>query len=312
MTQPAFAILIITHNSHPHIRSCLQSALRTGAEVLVIDNASSDATLEAVREAGARVIPNPRNLGFAAAVNQGVRATTQPCLLLLNPDAVIAGGIDDLVECCREPRNGGAGGKLLSPEGVPEIGFNVRSFPSPAAICMECLLVNRFWPHNPVNWRYRCLGINLNQSQEVEQPAGAFFMFRRDAWQQLQGFDEGYFPIWFEDVDFCKRLSDHGFHVWFHPNARAYHTGAHSIEGLSVGCRTKYWYRSLLRYSVQQFGFFGKLAVCLSVVTGSLLRVSFGGATYRSWEMLRTYCYVARLAFRSLWISKLEPGVVLR
>jgi GT2 family glycosyltransferase len=316
MTQPEVAILIVTYNSRPEVATCLTAALRTGADVLVIDNASTDGTQAAVRTLGVRLISNQRNLGFAAAVNQGVCATTAPCLLLLNPDAVIAGGIEDLVECFRDSKTGAAGGKLLSLEGVPQMGFNVRRFPSPLAISLECLMINRLWPRNLVNWRYRCLDLDLDKAQEVDQPAGAFLMFRRDAWQQLGGFDEGYFPIWFEDVDFCKRLRDNGFRVRYRPKAVAYHKGAHSIAQLPLGCRTEYWYRSLLRYSVQQFGFFGRLTTCVSVLTGFLLRALFigampGGSEYRGPEMLRVQYAVARLAIRSLWSSKLGRGVIL-
>ena len=312
MTQPAIAILIVTHNSNPEIAACLEAALRTGAEVLVIDNASTDQTADTARAFGIRVIPNPRNVGFAAAVNQGVRATTAPCLLLLNPDTVIQRGVGDLAECCGEPRTGAAGGKLLTPEGVPQTGFNVRRFPDPLVISLECLMINRIWPRNPANWRYRCLGIDLNQTQEVDQPAGAFLMFRRDVWEFVGGFDEGYFPLWFEDVDFCKRIRQAGLHVWYRPNAVAYHTGAHSIAKLSLGSRTQYWYRSLLRYSIQHFGLFGRVITCLSVVAGAVLRIAFGGARYRSSEMLRAHYAVARLAMGSLWISKLEQGVILQ
>jgi GT2 family glycosyltransferase len=312
MTQPEVTILIVTYNSRHEIVTCLSAALRTGADVLVVDNASTDGTQEAARGLGVRVISNLSNLGFAAAVNQGVRATNAPCLLLLNPDAVIAGGIEDLVECCQDPQIGAAGGKLLSPEGVPQMGFNVRRFPGPLVISLECLMINRLWPRNPVNWRYRCLDLDLDKAQEVDQPAGAFLMFRRDAWQRLGGFDEGYFPIWFEDVDFCKRLRDNGFRVCYRPKAIAYHEGAHSIAQLPVGSRTEYWYRSLLRYSVQQFGFFGKLTTCVSVLTGSLLRTLLGGPGYRGPGMFRTHYAVARLGIRSLWISKLEPGVIFR
>jgi GT2 family glycosyltransferase len=312
MTHSEVAIVIVAYNSYPEIATCLTAALRTGADVLVVDNASTDGTLQTAHDLGVRVISNQRNLGFAAAVNQGVRATSAPCLLLLNPDAVIETGVDDLAECCRDPHTGAAGGKLLSLDGVPQKGFHVRRFPSPLVLSLECLMVNRLWPRNPVNWRYRCLDLDLDEAQEVDQPAGAFLMFRRDAWQQLGGFDEGYFPIWFEDVDFCKRLRENGLSVWYRPKAVAYHKGSHSIARLPVGCRTEYWYRSLLRYSVQQFGFFGRLTTSVSVLAGSSLRMLLGGPGYRGPGTLRALYAVARLAIRSLWISKLESGVILR
>ena len=75
--------------------------------------------------------------------------------------------------------------------------------------------LNRIWPGNPVNRRYRTA--SPNRLVDVEQPAGAFLMVRRSAWSALGGFDENFFPIWFEDVDFCKRLHDAGLKIVFLP-----------------------------------------------------------------------------------------------
>ena len=71
-------------------------------------------------------------------------------------------------------------------------------------------MLNRFWPGNPVNRRYRCLDWDSSSRSMVEQPAEHFFMVRRAVWQELGGFDEGFFPLWFEDVDFCRQNSRSG------------------------------------------------------------------------------------------------------
>ncbi len=119
------AILVVTHNSAGVIGPCLESCLRAGAaEILVLDNCSSDATVEeACRFPGTRVIANQRNFGFAGAVNQGVRATTAPFLLLLNPDAQLGGGLEELEGACSAPGVAAAAGLLTDAQGVPQRGF---------------------------------------------------------------------------------------------------------------------------------------------------------------------------------------------
>jgi GT2 family glycosyltransferase len=87
----------------------------------------------------------------------------------------------------------------------------------------------------------------------VDQPAGAFVMFRRDVWLMLGGMDERFYPIWFEDVDFCKRMKDAGFEIRYRPDVRAAHEGGHSAGRLASAIRFQYWYVSLLRYAEKHF-----------------------------------------------------------
>src|SRR5438093_6790662 len=99
-------IVIVTHDSEAELRPCLDAALATGAEVMVVDNASGDGTLEQIWQRGVQVIVNPANRGFAAAVNQGIRAIQADFVLLLNPDAVLKTSIEPLRAACATPRAG--------------------------------------------------------------------------------------------------------------------------------------------------------------------------------------------------------------
>src|SRR5579863_7541470 len=110
-------IVIVTYNSAGDIGPCLDAALATGAEVVVVDNASSDETLSQVRARNAAVIANPDNRGFASAVNQGTRAIGAEYVLLLNPDATLQSGLEALRDACASPGVGAAGGKLLDIHG---------------------------------------------------------------------------------------------------------------------------------------------------------------------------------------------------
>src|SRR5262245_55724890 len=208
---PDTGIVIVTYNSALEIGACLDAAMKTGAEIVVVDNASQDQTIAEVGSRGVRLIANSTNRGFAAAANQGFAVLDTDYVLLLNPDSVLLTGIEPLGEGCAQPDVAGAGGRLLDAEGKPQIGFMVRGLPTLASLILECLLLNRVWPGNPVNRRSRALDLDYDSPQEVEQPAGAFLMVRRAVWQELGGFDERFFPLWFEDVDFCRRAIDRGY-----------------------------------------------------------------------------------------------------
>jgi GT2 family glycosyltransferase len=294
------AIVIVTHNSASQIGACLDAALATGADIVVVDNHSRDQTCGVVRRLQIRLIANAENLGFAAAVNQGFRATRAPFVLLLNPDAVLLSAIEPLRRQCALPGVGAAGGQLTGPDGRPQAGFVVRRLPTPPALCLEVLGINRLWPRNPVNWRFRCFDLDLKKQNPVvvEQPAGAFLMVRRDAWERLGGFDERFHPLWFEDVDFCYRMKAAGLKVFYVPEAVAKHEGAHSIRTLGVEERQIYWYGSLLEYAAKHYAPFARKSVCASVMVGSALRSVDGLLTRKSYTQFKAFGRVIGMAGR--------------
>jgi N-acetylglucosaminyl-diphospho-decaprenol L-rhamnosyltransferase len=294
-------IIIVTYNSAAEIGACLDAALASGADIVVVDNASRDGTMAEVARRGVRFISNPDNRGFAGAVNQGFAELMNPYVLLLNPDAVIETSLEPLRQACDLPGSAGAGGQLVDAKGMAQAGFMVRRLPTPAVLILEALLLNRFWPGNPVNRHYRCLDWDNSSRSIVEQPAGAFLMVRRAVWQELGGLDEGFCPLWFEDVDFCRRIRDRGFSLYYVPEAVVKHTGGHSIKTLPLEIRVNYWYRGLLRYSAKHFRPFAFRAVCLAVVTGSFLRGIAESALQRSVTPMAAYGRVASMAGRGLF-----------
>ena len=148
-----------------------------------------------------------------------------------------------------------------------------------ATLAFELLGINRLWPGNPVNRRYRYLG---ETPQLVDQPAGAFLFFDRRVWDAVGGFDERFHPVWFEDVDFCKRAVAGGFGVWLVPEARAFHVGGHSIRSLA-GCRKQVqWYDSLLRYAGKHFRPAEYGVVWLAGILGAIPRAAVGVIQERS------------------------------
>ena len=303
------AIVIVTYNSAAEIAGCLASLRhQPDTEVVVVDNASSDDTAAIVRSEGIRLIASSTNLGFAGGVNLGVRETSAPLILLLNPDALLLTGIGALIESMQPP-TGYAGGLLLGDDGLPQTGFMVRRLPTPTALAFEVLGLNRLFPGNTVNRNYRCKGIDPMAHGFAEQPAGAFLMFTRQAWLEIGGLDESFMPVWFEDVDFCARLRLAGYRGEYVPAARARHTGGHSVSTISVEIRHKYWYGNLLEYAAKHFGIIGFRAVAAAVALGALLRAVTGWPLHGS-KVLRIYGEVFQLAWFRLMKSRTQLSTV--
>jgi len=265
-------IVVVAYNSEREIGRCLDS-LPPGVETVVVDNASRDGTRRQVASRpSVRLIANPWNRGFAAGANQGIGALDCDLVLLLNPDVELVSALDGLASQFDVADVAAAGGKLLGADGRAQAGFMVRRLPTPRTLVFESLGLNRLWPSNPVNRRYRCLDLDPDVEATVEQPAGAFLMIRRNVWRQLGGFDESFFPVWFEDVDFAKRAAMAGYRMRYSPQAVAKHSGGHSVGQLPRSTRELRWCGSLLEYTFKHFTRKGALVVSTSVAAGSILR----------------------------------------
>jgi N-acetylglucosaminyl-diphospho-decaprenol L-rhamnosyltransferase len=268
-------IVVVTYNSADIIDECIDACRRVSSAVVVVDNASIDGTADRVRRTpDVTLIANETNRGFGTAVNQGIAVLKTEAVLILNPDAVPVHGMAALERCVLQEGVGAATGRLIGADGCDQEGFNIRAFPTASTLSFEALGLNRIWPGNPVNRRYRLPTPSVES--DVDQPAGAFLLIRKSAWQELGGFDEGFFPIWFEDVDFCKRLKDRGYRIVYTPEASAKHQGGHSAGRLPWKERQLFWYGSLLRYASKHLSIASRRAVGLAVILACIPRM-FGG-----------------------------------
>ena len=271
----AGSIIIVTFNSARHIEACLHSLSDPGWERIVVDNASSDATVQAARAVpGTQVLANADKRGFAAAANQGAHAARGELLLFLNPDVQAQpGALAALRATAANTSAGALTGRLLDSTGATQVGFTFRRLPTLATALAETLLLNRVWPGNPLNRRYRCVDFDYNQSAEIEQPAGACLLVKRRAWESLGGFDPRFFPLWFEDVDLCRRLRQAGWAILYEPQARFVHAGAHSLAAVADRDRQLYWYQNLLRYFRKHHSRLAEAVLRVAILKGMLLRM---------------------------------------
>jgi len=297
--------IVVTYNSAASIGPCLEALVNEDCEIVIVDNASHDETVPRVEEFVAwhpvHLVANPQNLGFAAAVNQGARESAGDVLLILNPDAIAEpGAVKALLKCFETTGAVAVGGALLESDGQPARGFAFRRLPTLVGLLYEAMLVNRLWPRNPVNRRYRCLDADYSQQQEVEQPAGACLAITRAAWESVGGFDEQFFPVWFEDVDLCQRLLEHGGKIVYCSAARFRHSGGHSVGQLPFRDQQLSWYGNMLRYARKHFSGAQVATLRTGIVAGMLLRslaALFGARQASLGETLSAYWAVIRSTF---------------
>lgn len=270
-------VLVVSWHSRPDIDDCVSSAVAQADHVVLIDNASADGTVEFVRARYPTVtlVSNSVNLGFAAAVNQAASLAIGDLLLLLNPDARLRAGAVAALAAALERDSGLAavGGHLLDARETTQVGFTVRRFPTIGSLAADLLLLEEIWPSNPWTRRYRAVDLDYTRAQDVEQPAAACLMVRRPIFEAMGGFDTGYGPAWFEDVDFCRRLADAGWRIGFVPDARVVHRGGSSLGSLSRTAFLELWYRNMRRYVRRHHGPLAEMSLRGLIVAGMMLRV---------------------------------------
>jgi GT2 family glycosyltransferase len=228
----SLSICILNWNTREYLRACLQSIRDTRGElepeVIVVDNASGDGSAEMVREEFPEVAltANTENLKYAQGNNQALRQATGTFKLLLNPDVVLQpGALAQLLGAMeRHPRAGAVAPRLVHPDGSPQ--SSCRSFPDPAAVLYEALGLSKLFPRSRRLAAYRMGWWDHNDERTVDQPMASALMLRSAALEEIGLFDEA-FPMFFNDVDLCRRLWDAGWEVWFTPAAQIiHHVGA--------------------------------------------------------------------------------------
>jgi GT2 family glycosyltransferase len=236
------SIIIITYNSASTIGACLDAvrALEPqGAyEVVVLDNASQDDSAACVRaqDPSARLVVERENWGFAGGVNRAVAAAQGEYILLLNPDAVPdKGWAAALVDALSAPAVGVVGSKVLEPDG------NIQSVGS--LLDERALLTSHRGGGEIDSGQY-------DTPTDVWSVHGAAMGFSKALWQQLGGFDEGFFPAYWEESDFCQRARQVGKRVIVVPQAVVRHTEASSTGKYSAQFYG-YYHRNRLRYGAK-------------------------------------------------------------
>ena len=220
------SIVIVSHNARDDLENCLRSLTAVPPsiphDIVVVDNASRDGSVEAVRSGwpSVQVIARATNDGFAAANNVGIRATHGDLVLLLNSDTLVPrGAIDRLVERLRvHPLAAIAGPRLVNGDGVPELSFGSMIAPWTELRQKTLGVLHERGVRAASSWVERA----TRREHYVGWVSGAcLLVYRRDA-EAVGLLDERYF-LYTEDVDFCAAIRARGRHVLFTPAAEITH-----------------------------------------------------------------------------------------
>lgn len=232
------SIVIVSYNVRDLLIACLRSieaslaASPLTAEVIVVDNASTDGSPEAIRLRfpQVRLIENPANRGFATANNFGVRASDGRIIALLNPDTFVPpGSLETLTGYLDEhPDAGVVGPRLAYPDGATQPSR--RHFPTLLTGLLESTIVQDYWPDNPAARRYYVTDRPDGITQDVDWLVGACLVARRDVFSQAGLLDEAFF-MYSEEVEWCYRVRQTGRRIVYLPEATIiHHEGASSRQ----------------------------------------------------------------------------------
>lgn len=241
--------VVVNYNARDHLLACVRSLRDDGAEeIVVVDNASTDGSVAALRAADPDVVVVEAgvNLGFGAAANRGVAVSTGDPVAVMNPDVVVVPGTLGALagRLAASARLGAVGPRIENPDGswYP----SARSFPSLADALGHAFL-HFVAPGNRFSRRYKLLDWDHDSGRLVDWVSGTFVMVRREAFESVGGFDERYF-MYVEDVDLCWRLRRAGWDVAYEPAGRVIHAIGASSE-LAPYRMIVAHHRSLLRFA---------------------------------------------------------------
>jgi N-acetylglucosaminyl-diphospho-decaprenol L-rhamnosyltransferase len=251
-------VVVVTANSKEMVLACLVKLESPSiASITVVDNGSTDGTETTVRKAfpAVEVFRLTEPQGLSAAFNRGAERGSARLVLFLNDDVLATERSIEELEHALEGNAGAvaAAGRLVDPDdGSTQLEYQPKAFPTAATFVASVAGLPRLWPRNP--WTGGSLRHPLDDHQTVvvDQPPGACLLVRRDVFEKIGGWDEGY-VFWYEDVDLARRLRAHG-NVIYVPTAVYEHVGGHSSRRLSRNEVVERSYGGTLRYAGRHFG----------------------------------------------------------
>ena len=232
--EPEVAVVTVSYGSAAELRnwfSSLEKSTRRALVVIVADNRPEEAVASLARDHHARYVPLAHNPGYGGAVNAAVTGLPDSIrwILVSNPDVDFEDGAIEALQSAAEQdlRIGSVGPAVLNDDG--SIYPSARMVPS-LRIGTGHALFSGIWANNPWSRAYRAVSADPGSARDVGWLSGSCVLVRRSAFEEIGGFDEGYF-MYFEDVDLGYRLGKSGYRNRYEPAARIVHHGAHSTSG---------------------------------------------------------------------------------
>ena len=234
------SVIIVNYNVRAYLEQCLRTTLRAldgiDGDVFVVDNLSTDGSVEMVREKFPQVklMANKENVGFSRANNQAIKESDAQYVVLLNPDTVVGEDVFSKVLSFMDahPKAGGLGVKMIDGTGafLPE---SKRGLPTPAVAFYKIIGLTRLFPRSKVFGRYHLGHLAENEAARIEILSGACMFLRKETLHKVGLLDESFF-MYGEDIDLSYRITLGGYENWYYPNARIIHYKGESTKKSSV------------------------------------------------------------------------------
>lgn len=244
------SIIIVNYNVKEFVLNLLESIQKAknslSLEIFVVDNNSTDGSIEAISEKfpEVKLIVNKKNVGFGAANNQALRIATGKYLLMINPDTIVKE--DTLVKMIKffeeNESCGIAGCKVLNVDGTLQLACR-RSFPGPWTSFTKVMGLSSLFPKSKIFAKYNLTYLDENKTYEVDAVSGAFMMMRKTVYDKIGGFDEQFF-MYGEDLDLCFRTQKAGYKVYYFHETEIIHYKGESTKRSNVD-ETKLFYDAM-------------------------------------------------------------------
>ncbi|MCC6475566.1 glycosyltransferase family 2 protein [bacterium] len=275
-SEPQVAVIIVSFNSRDDVLECL-AALEDDiaselVEVIVVDNGSNDDSPAAIASQfpAVKLIALQENLGFASACNVGIQNSCAPSILLLNPDTKVRpGAIASLHEALAAHPDWG----IVGPRMVDQHGHSycaARTLPTVWRLITETLTLYRLFPHSALFNSYLYGDVNLDNLDRVEQIEGSALMISQRARAQVGNLDSRFF-IYFEEVDWCKRVADAGFEIHVVKDAEVMHRRSTTMSKFFIFSRQARA-QSAMNYFLKHHGKFGLFKLRAAMSAALLIR----------------------------------------
>lgn len=223
------SIIIVNYNTKLLTLKCIESIyiskLNYLFEIFVVDNHSSDNSVNTIKETfpNVKVIENRENLGFSKANNQAIKVSKGRYILLLNSDTIVhETTISTIIQYMDDHQDAGATGcKVVLPNGSLDKACH-RGFPTPTASFYYMTGLAKKFPKSPKYNRYHKSYLNMNKTHEIDCLVGAFMMVRRRIIDEIGLLDEEFF-MYGEDIDWCYRIKEAGWKIYYCPHVSIVH-----------------------------------------------------------------------------------------
>ena len=267
------SIIIVNYNVKEFLQNLLNSIDKASSniskEIIVIDNASDDGSVEVIKEKfpSIKLIENKINVGFGRANNQGLEIAKGKFILFINPDCIVSEDTFDKMVSFFDshPECGLAGCKILNSDGTLQLACR-RSFPGPWTSFTKVTGLSNLFSKSRIFARYNLTFLDENKTYEVDAVSGSFMMVRKEVYEKVGGFDEQFF-MYGEDLDLCYRIQKSGFKVFYVHTTQIIHYKGESTKRSNLD-ETKLFYDAMHIFVKKHLSSFPLVEIILRTAIG--------------------------------------------